>query len=270
MPLDIPKNFERGPMLIKRFIAALSLAFTVFLFAGCASTDGKKDVENAPAEPAFEKAKIDEFVLGVGDSIEVTVYRHDDLKKTIKIDSSGMFMYPLIGDVKVVGKGVFALRDEIRTKLSKYIVDPQVTITITSVQSQKILVLGEVKSPGVFPLEYETSVTEAISNAGGNTDDAKLKNVMLIRRVKGKPQVYSVDLKQALKNGDLSDDKVLQNGDIVYVPAVAIANVSWFMAHLGQILSPVVNLETGIVLWPQVKDVLQGGEGAINFSIPTN
>lgn len=253
---------------MKRLIAALSLALAVFLFAGCASTDGKKDV--APAEPVFEKVTIDEFVLGIGDTIEVTVYRHDDLKKTIKIDSSGMFMYPLIGDVKVVGKGVFALRDELRTKLAKYIVEPQVTITITSVQSQKILVLGEVKSPGVFPLEYETSVTEAISNAGGNTEDAKLKNIMLIRRGNGKPHVYSVNLKQAFKDGNLADDKILQNGDIVYVPAVAIANVSWFMAHMGQILSPIVNLETGIVLWPQVKDVLQGGEGAINFSIPTN
>lgn len=268
MPLDIPKNFERGPMLMKRLIAALSLAFTVFLFAGCASTDGKKEI--APVEPVMERVTIDEFVLGIGDTIEVTVYRHDDLKKTIKIDSSGMFMYPLIGDVKVVGKGVFALRDELRTKLARYIVEPQVTITITSVQSQKILVLGEVKSPGVFPLEYETSVTEAISNAGGNTEDAKLKNIMLIRRGNGKPQVYSVNLKQAFKDGNLSDDKVLQNGDIVYVPAVTIANVSWFMSHMGQILSPIVNLETGIVLWPQVKDVLSGGEGTVNFSIPTN
>lgn len=254
-------------MLIKRLIAALSLAFAVFLFAGCASTGEKKD---EATEPAPEKVTIDEFVLGIGDSIEVSVYRHDDLKKTIKIDSSGMFMYPLIGDVKVVGKGVFALRDELRMKLAKYIVDPQVTISITAVQSQKILVLGEVKSPGVFPLEYETSVTEAISNAGGNTEDAKLKNIMLIRRTKGKPNVSMINLKQAFNNGDLSDDKILQNGDIVYVPAVAIANVSWFMSHMGQILSPIVNLETGIVLWPQVKDVLQGGEGAINFSIPTN
>jgi hypothetical protein len=103
------------------------------------------------------------------------------------------------------------------------------------------------------------------------TNNAKLNNVLLIRRAEGKPQIFSLNLKKAFKEGDISQNKMLQNGDILYLPAITIANVSRFFSHISQILSPFVNLESGVVLWPMVKDVLQGKDiNQVPLSIPTN
>lgn len=259
-----------------RMIPCLIL-FTA-LIAGCASIDTNKNSELTGAPTAAEGGadsgkipdlKVSELILGVGDTIEISVYRHDDLKKSVKIDASGKVMFPLIGDIKAAGVGIYKFRDEMQRALAKYIVEPQITISITSIQSQKIMVLGEVGSPGILTLDSELSIMEAISKAGGMTEDAKLSNVLLIRRVNNKPDVISLDLKKAFKDGDLSQNKMLQSGDIIYLPAVAIANVSWYFGHLSKILSPIVNLESGIVLWPQVESVLQGKSNNQTTIIPT-
>lgn len=253
------------------------ILFTTF-FPGCASTDATKNSELTGAPTIAERGegsgeipalKVSEFILGVGDTIEISVYRHDDLKKSVKIDASGKVMFPLIGDIKAAGVGIYKFRDEMQMALAKYIVNPQVTISITSIQSQKVMVLGEVGTPGVLTLDSELSIMEAISKAGGMTDDAKLSNVLLIRRVNNKPDVISLDLKKAFKDGDLSQNMRLQSGDIVYLPAVMIANVSWYFNHLSKILSPIVSLESGIVLWPQVESVLQGKSTDKTTIIPT-
>lgn len=239
------------------------------LLGGCISLapemkDEKNVVEdqNDIAEP-IGSLKVSEFILGEGDSIDISVYRNDDLKKSVKIDRSGTIMFPLIGDVKAAGKDIFVLRNEIQQMLSKYLIEPQVAISVTSVQSQKFIILGEVNSPGIFVLDSSLSIIEAISKAGGMTQDAKMGNVVLIRRKQGKAEVASLNLEQTYKEGDLSHNRMLQGGDIVYVPAMTIANVSRYFVHLTKILSPIVNLESGIVLWPQASGVLRGEEGVI-------
>ncbi len=252
------------------------LPLLISLLIGCASTGintKEENTEKAEAKDQNEKIdniKISEFILGIGDTVEISVYRQDDLQRTVRIGHSGIITFPLIGDIQAAGKDIFKLREEIKERLSKYLIDPQVIVNVTTVQSQKIIVLGEVNSPGIFTLEYDINVVEAISRAGGMTNDAKLNNVLLIRREQGKPTLISLNLKKAFKEGDTSQNVQLVNGDILYLPAVTIANVSRYFAHISQIISPFVNLESGIVLWPQVKKVLQGKETEnVPLSIPT-
>ena len=111
-------------------------------------------------------------------------------------------------------------------------VDPQITVSVSTIQSQKIMVLGEVKNPGIFALDVDLSVVDAVSKAGGATEDAKINNVVLIRRNQGKTKVTSLDLRKVFKEGDFSQCEVLQNGDIVYIPAITIAKISRFASHL--------------------------------------
>jgi len=252
------------------------LPLLISLLIGCASTGINTKEENtgkAEAKDQNEKIdniKISEFILGIGDTIEISVYRQDDLQRTIRIDLSGRIMFPLIGDVQAAGKGIYKLRDEIKERLLKYLTDPQVFVNVTTVQSQKIMVLGEVNNPGVFTLDLDISVLEAITKAGGMTPNAKLANVLLIRRDDVKPAMVSLNLKKTFKEGDISQNWMLKNGDIVYLPAITIANVSRYFSHISEIISPFVNLETGIFLWPQVKKVLQGKETEnVPLSIPT-
>lgn len=243
----------------------VGLAFIMLFLAGCASAP-VKDAE----KPEIEDVRISEFILGPGDTVDITVYRNDDLKRTLKIDKSGKIMFPLIGDVQAGGVSIFKLRDEMSARLSRYLKDPQITINVSTVQSQKVIVLGQVNSPGVFTVDSDVTVMEAIVKAGGATQDAKLGNVLLIRRVNDRAEVKSVNISSLFSGNAKAENSPIRGGDIVYVPSVAIADVSWYFSHLGKILSPVVNLESGIVLWPQVKDVLRGEDGDTTpLSIPT-
>lgn len=251
--------------------SVICMLLLVVFVSGCASTPppGTKTYA-APELAALEPERASDVVLGAGDTIDITVYRHDELKMSVKIDSSGKFMYPLIGDIDAAGKSIFVLRDEMRKRLSEYVVDPQVIITVSSPVSRKVIVLGEVYSPGVFVLDTDTSFVEAVSKAGGPNHDANLDEVLLLRKnpkEPANPLVAVVPLKKVLGEGDLSQNISLRNGDIVYVPPKKIANVSRFFSHLGQILAPIVNLESGIVLWPQVKDALKG-KSSIPLTIP--
>ena len=188
------------------------LPLLISLLIGCASTGINTKEENTEkAEAKDQNEKIDNisirmstFILGIGDTVEISVYRQDDLQRTVRIGHSGIITLPLIGDVQAAGKDIFKLREEIKERLSKYLTDPQVIVNVTTVQSQKIIVLGEVNSPGIFTLEYDINVVEAISRAGGMTNDAKLNNVLLIRREQGKPTASVLNLKKALKEGDIT------------------------------------------------------------------
>lgn len=206
-----------------------------------------------------------EQVLLPGDEISITVFRNEDYNRKFIIPSDGHIFFPNIGAIKVEGEGPNKIGKIIAEGLSKYIVnpqvivdivklnnpmrivDPQVSVEVVAFGGQKIFVLGEVNRPGVFLADGNTEIIEAISLAGGNTIDGKLNNVLLIRTGvnKSKPELRIVDLEKFLGEGDMSQNPVLQKGDIIYVPRTFIANVDRFFEHLAKIVSPLLDIETG-------------------------
>ena len=205
-----------------------------------------------------EKVKISEFVLGPGDEIEVNVYRNPDLTGKYMIPPDGLISFPLLGEIKVAGIGITELRKTITSGLSNFLVEPYVSIGVLSIRSQKLYVLGEVEKPGVFQINSPINIIEAVSMAGGLTVDAQKNSLLLIRGGLNSPQLTTINLKKTLEQGDLSENITLIGGDIVYVPATYITSVDRFFVHLRNIISPIVLLESGIIMAPQVGDVLRG------------
>lgn len=217
-----------------------------------------------------------EFTLTPGDEIAIAVYRNDELNRRLIIPPEYRFYYPLVGDIDTKGKTVTQLREIIRNGLSKFmvdpqvsvdivaygrskvIVDPQVSVEVIALGGQKVFVLGEVNKPGVFTLEGGIDTIEAISRAGGFTLDARKNNVLLVRGGLDNPDLIMLNIEKFLKGADLTQNISLQRGDIVYVPASTIANVDRFFRHFSTIINPIVNLETGIVLSPSVEDAFTG------------
>lgn len=238
------------------------LVFSFFvLLNGCATTGSTSKVIEEGVSPVSDEVpkevKVTEFILGPGDKIEIIVYRNDDLKRTVQIDTSGKITYPLVGDIQAGGMSIFQLRDRIRDGLSKYIINPQVSVGVTAVQSQKVVVLGEVNKPGLFTLDSPLTALEAISKAGGFTPDAKQKSVLLIRGGLKNPELITLNIGRVFNKNDMAQNVSLQNGDIIYVPAIFIANVSRFFEHLSKIISPIVSMEAGYFLGQQI----EGGQG---------
>ena len=181
----------------------------------------------------------------------------DDLTITTTIDSTGGIMFPILGDLKVAGMEVYELRDDLQKRLSEFIVAPQVTVNVTSIQSQKVHVLGEISSPGTIVLSERTTLWEAINKSGWFTKDANKKKVLLVRGEKDKVNIKTFNFNDLIKTG-ARNNEYLKNGDVIYVPPLLIANIEDFMLRLDNIISPLLSIARGIIFWPDVVDVLSG------------
>lgn len=219
----------------------------ILFWIGCAHSPPISNVNEKPV-------KIREFIISPGDELEVFVWRHPDLTRTVKVDPWGNIFLPLVGELKAEGLSIKQIQKEIINRLSRYLVDPHVIVSVRTYQAYKVAVLGEVKKPSVFPLDHPLRITEAISMAGGFTLDAKQTSVIVIRGQGERPTLIKLDIKRSLTSGDPSQDIYLQAGDIVYVPASIVANLDRFFDHLEKALRPFIDIGIGAIIWHRIQE----------------
>jgi polysaccharide export outer membrane protein len=264
------QNYARFKIL--RYLQIIWL-LPLFLILSCSGNPIVKD--NPGEQGSIVKAGSGEktqyafqFTLGPTDEIAVKVWRNDDLNRSIQIDPAGNIQFPLIGEMKASGLTILQLREKMTFELSKYIVNPQVDIIVSNIKNLKIHVLGEVKAPGTFDWRTGMMAWEGIAKAGGFTIDANEDNILLIRSENGKAAIKAFNLRSVLKGENLTQEAYLRNGDVIYVLPVVIADVERFMNRLYSIITPLVNIESGIILYPQARDVLQGKETTGTMVVP--
>ena len=193
--------------------------------------DSKVELRPSTADTTF----------GPGDTLTITVWRHEDLSMTVQVAPDGAISYPLIGRLQIAGMTYEQVIHTLQTAIAQYYVDAQVSVNITSYQSQKVLVMGEVGLPQAIALTQQMSLLEALVRTGGINPDARTNNVLLIRGGLDNPQLYTVDVQSIFGRGDFSQMVYLQRDDIIYVPARTITNVERFFRHVQAIVSPAVS-----------------------------
>ncbi|MFH0798864.1 MAG: polysaccharide biosynthesis/export family protein [Pseudomonadota bacterium] len=226
-----------------------SLSVVVFIImvasAGCATyahTQGKHAPAAASAKgelaavPAMPP-KIMPYRINVGDVIEVSVWRTKDMDKDVIVRPDGVISYPLVGDVPVVGLTLTELDRKLTTDLKAFIRNPIVSIAIKKFGGTKVIILGEVKAPGVYTPSGQGSVLELIALAGGFTDDGVRSRTLLIRGGLESPRPIPLNLAAALARGDQDENPPLMPNDIVYVPKSATASFNYIMKQITPVLS---------------------------------
>lgn len=159
-----------------------------------------------------------DYRLGPGDVVSVNVYDYPELLTETRVSDSGSITFPLIGEVSVSGKSPSEVEKVITGALSSggFIKQAQVHVKVQEFVSQKVSVIGEVKSPGKYSTQEASRVTEAIALAGGINADSGGDKAYLTR--KGDPtKKIEIDL-HALLHADASHDLPVEGGDIIFVP----------------------------------------------------
>lgn len=170
--------------------------------------------------PASSLAAGSDYLVGAGDVLKVTVYDHPDLSSTVRVNNDGTINFPLVGTLQIEGISVAQVGERVAGALADgYIVNPQVAVFVEEFRSRKVIVMGQVKNPGLYELRGPTSLLALISQAGGLNPDAG-ETVNITRRpdaAAGQEQLLKVDLKALTQGGDTANDVAILDGDSVFV-----------------------------------------------------
>ena len=184
-------------------------------------------VHSAVPTPA-RQAENAVYTIGPEDVLAITVYNQPDLSTHATVSLDGSFSYPLIGTVRASGLSTQQLEKRMGEMFAKYLVTPQVTVTVEQFKSQQVNVIGEVKTPGTYPLRRESTLLEVLLQAGGATANAG-GNVLVVR-APGGAQSTGKGADRGSKNEDITQvnlEEVLAgkpqrilvySGDTIYVP----------------------------------------------------
>ncbi len=164
-----------------------------------------------------------EYLMTPGDALQIYVLDHPDLSSTrANADSAytvrpdGKVEFPLVGTIDCNGKTVTQFTEELKTRLSEFVINPDVTVNVARLGTTRVFVLGEVSKPGLHELTKGHRVLDALGAAGSFTDKAAKKNIFLIREGR-EETMQKIKLNDFLYKGDTTQNLVLQEGDCLYL-----------------------------------------------------
>ena len=166
-----------------------------------------------------KKSNTPEYKIGIGDVLEIVTWKEADFsREEIIVRLDGKISFPLLDDVQAAGQTPVQLKKSIEAKLKEYVASPSVTVTIRNAASQRFYILGEVANTGEYPLVKDLTVLQAFALAGGFTEWASKKEIILFRRENGKEKVIRINYKDIIKNKDFSQNVLIQADDTIIVP----------------------------------------------------
>lgn len=197
------------------WVRTLPALILVLVLAACAG------VPDAPARAPGPVTEAPDYLVGPGDQLNIFVWRNPELSITVPVRPDGRISVPLIEDLPAAGKTPTALARDIENVLQQYVQDPIVTVIVTAFVgpfSQQVRVVGEAAVPQAIPYSEDMSVLDVMIRVGGLTDFAAGNRSVVVRKVKGRQQVFRIRLADLLKDGDVSANVAMLPGDILIIP----------------------------------------------------
>ncbi len=198
-------------LLLAAAVAALATA------CGCAGLGWFGSGGGQMAGDVPQAASID-YRLGCSDVVELQVWKEPDLSRPVVIRADGKVSLPLLGEVRAAGKTTGELSNELAERYRQYLENPVITVSVIQPNSWKFYVVGQVTRPGEYSLPRGITVVQAISTAGGFTEWANERGLVLIRQAGGQQQHLRIDYRKLVSGARPQDNCVLLPGDTIVVP----------------------------------------------------
>ena len=219
-------------------IPARKMCRRLAMFAVCilisgwlaAQTDATKNTggtspapQAASADPGTATAAVrphdNTYIIGDDDVLSINVWKEQEVSKTVPVRSDGKISLPLAGEVQASGETPLQLEKILATKLQSFISEPEVTVIVTQINSQKFNILGMVNKAGTFPLTSSLTVLDAIALSGGFKDFAKQKSIYILRKnPNGGESRLPFNYKEVIKGKNTEQNIKVQPGDTIVVP----------------------------------------------------
>jgi polysaccharide export outer membrane protein len=158
------------------------------------------------------------YVIGPEDVLYIHVWKEPTLTVTVPVRSDGKISLPLIDEIHAAGLRALQVKKIVTQRLKEYLDDPIVTVTVKEGNSHKVYVTGSVKLPGVYKISSETNLLQIIPMAGGFTEWANQKKILIIRKENGGEKRIIVNYKKIMDGKDPRSNITLKSGDTVIVP----------------------------------------------------
>jgi len=186
---------------------------------GSPTGNPKMVVSIAPSlPPASMQVGGGDYVFGSEDLIEVMVWKNSDLSRIVFVRPDGKISLPLIGDIQAAGLTPTELKTSIRVLLRRYKKTPEVSVIVKEINSLSVFLVGELIRPGKVQLRSETTLLQAITLAGGFTEFANRKKIILLRKENGRERRFKINYNDILSGIRPEGNVVLRRGDTILVP----------------------------------------------------
>jgi polysaccharide export outer membrane protein len=204
-----------------------AFVLTVLLCLGSATVLGQRSKAGRHIHPksAGESAQVaavgeintDSYRIGADDVLDVSIWQEPNISRSVPVRPDGKISIPLVNDIQAAGLTPMQLAASLTQKLEQFLNKPQVTVTVTAINSQRVYVVGEVSRPGPIPLLPNMRALQAISTAGGITQFANQKHAYVSRHEGARDVTYPLNYRDLLR-GDMRGNIFLRSGDTIVVP----------------------------------------------------
>jgi polysaccharide biosynthesis/export protein len=224
LPLGAAANQSTRFLLM---ISACLLSAVAFAQAGQGTALPALSAAASNAQPATTqkpdatdaKGHDNSYIIGNDDVLSINVWKETEISRSVPVRSDGKISLPLAGEVQAAGSTPLKLEQDISAKLKSYIAEPEVTVIVQQVNSQKFNILGQVNRPGSYPIANTATVLDAIAIAGGFRDFAKQKLIYVLRQnPDGSQKRMPFNYKDVVKGKNPEQNIKLQPRDTIVVP----------------------------------------------------
>jgi polysaccharide export outer membrane protein len=207
-----------------RFFAGLVASVSVVALTGCAGGSSGRSLPPAGSVSDTGAAQVGEsYIIGPMDELTIFVWRNAELGANVQVRPDGRITTPLINEMIAAGKTPAQLADDIRQALTRYIMDPQVSVMVNRPQgtfSQQIRIVGATARPAAIPYRANMTLLDGMIAVGGLSEYAAGNRARLIRvdRETGQQRRYDLRITDLLRRGDVSANVRLEPGDVIIIP----------------------------------------------------